>query len=806
MAVFDIIGTATTAANNVAKKLSETGLAKELSGLKAQSEAQLQAATKNLPGQVKDLVKDPLGAFNVDISKLLSAPSMAGATLSADGLPPYPNPLGIFASYTYILTLSVLTDNAVANPETTYRTGVPQRIICKSAAGDPTNRVNTAYGKFDFFIDNLQMESIVGWSKATKNTSATSIDFQITEPYSMGMFMQALSLACQETGPNQTYITTPLLLTIQFRGFTEQNETVDLPQFTRYQPIKLKSINMKVTGKGSVYDVSAFPHNDAGFSDKYKNLKNNISVRGKTVQEILQTGEKSLQAVMNQFYQSQVADGLIKIPDQIAIIFPKDIATSTAPSNATQKENNTTATTNPKTAAANMTLFQKLGVTESSTKNLIQAPESCNALGAASLGFNSERKGDSSFGKESGSFDPKTQTYTLGNVTIDVASGEFKFSQNTDIVNAINQVLLQSDYARQALKPAQIDSNGMLPWWRIETQLYQLSTDENMAKSGTKPSLVVYRVVPYKVHSGKLMPPNTPAPGLENLKRQCIKEYNYIYTGKNLDILDFSIQTNAGYYNQLAATVSRNTIDVKQQANDSGKDANDSSISIPDGEKTTVTGSPGSRVLAVGTSTSTDRKGGGGPETAATRVARQAHDAFIEGVDMIGCDLKILGDPYYISDSGIGNYTAQTIKGYQNLNVNGAMDYQTSEVHIIVNFRTPTDFNERTGMYNFGSTELLTSYSGLFKVNKVTHSFQSNKFTQVLHLQRIGMQEAVQARLARGNDTSSKMASAEPVPTPDIKTTNFNILNAITGKNNNVNPTTQAPSIPGVVNSSGVQI
>ena len=782
MAVFDIIGTATTAANNAAKKLSETGLAKDLSGIVPPTAAQLQAATKNLPGQIKDALKDPLGAFNVDISKLLSAPSMAGATLSADGLPPYPNPLGIFASYNYILTLSVLSDDAVKNPETTYRSGLPQTIICKSGSGDPDNRVNTAYGKFDFFIDNLQIESIVGWNKTTKNTSSTTMTFQITEPYSMGLFMQSLAVACQELN-HKNYNTAPLLLTIQFRGFTEQNETIDLPQFTKYQPIKIRTINMKVTGKGAVYDIAAYAWNDGAFSDKYKNIKNNISVKGKTVQEILQTGEKSLQVVMNQFYQAQVKDGIIKIPDQIAIIFPKDIATSTATaSNPNQKENTTKATANPKTTGANMTLFQKLGVSETSTKNIIQDPESCNALGASSLGFNSERKGDASFGKESASFDTKTQTYTLGNVSIDTASGEFKFKQDTDVINAINQVILQSDYARQALKGSQIDENGMLPWWRIETQLYQLQSDENLAKSGTKPNLVVYRVVPYKVHSGKVMPPNTPAPGLENLKRQCIKEYNYIYTGKNLDVLDFNIQINAGFYTKFAATNINNTIDVKQQANDSGKDAKDSAVPVPEGENTIVPGSTGSKVLAVATSFGTDRKGGGGPETAATRVARQAHEAFTEGLDMMTCDLKILGDPYYLSDSGVGNYTAQTIKGYQNLNVNGSMDYQTSEAHIVLNFRTPVDINQSAGMYDFGNTELLINYSGIFKVNRATHNFQSNKFTQSLHLQRIGLQEAAAANKAKANNTASKMQSAEPTSIPDTKTTNANILSAIIGK------------------------
>lgn len=812
MAVFDIISTATNAANSAKNTLTESSLAKDLSAGLAKNSAQIQSASNQIVGKLKDSIRDPLGAFNVDLKGLLKTPSMIGATVPSDALPPYPNSLGIFASYTYIITLSVLDDKSLNNPDSTYRSGIPQYIICKSAAGDPTNRVKTDYGQFDFFIDNLNIDSVIGWNKATKNTNATTLDFQVIEPYSMGLFMQSVAIACQQRSPGGTFISVPMLLTIQFRGFTEQNETVDIPQFTRYQPIKLNTIDMKVTGKGAVYSISATSWNDAAFSDRYKNLKTNISVKGKTVQEVLQTGEKSLQVVMNQFYQAQVKSGLTKVPDQIAIVFPTDVASSSSTANPNPKENNSSATANPTTAAANNTLFQKLGVTETSTKNLVQAPESCNVLGRASLGFNAERKGDSSFAKEAGSYDPKTKTVTLGNVVIDPAEGEFKFRQDTDVINAINQVLLQSDYARQAIKGDNIDPTGMLPWWRIETQLYQLTSDANLAISGTKPSLIVYRIVPYKVHSGKIMPPNTPAPGFENLKRQCIKEYNYIYTGKNLDILDFNISINAGFYTKFSATGFNSNQDVKTQANTGAADADETKgigIDKPEGEKTVVTGSTGSKVLAVGTSTSTDKQGGGGAETVSTRVARQFHEAVTEGADMMTAELKIMGDPYYINDSGQGNYTAPPTN-YQNLNANGTVNYQSGEVDIILNFRTPVDINQSAGMYDFGDTKLLINFSGIFQVMTVKHSFSSGKFTQVLNLNRRGLQEAAAANKAAGINTASKMPSAEPtvIPAqvPSISSTNLNILNTLTGKNNNVNTSTKTPALPGVINTGGVNI
>jgi hypothetical protein len=791
---FDIKEMATNAVDQAKRTLSNVTTAKDLSALVPSSISQLQSASTQVVGAVKALAKDPLGAFNVDISKLISAPSMIGATVPADSKPPYPNPLGVFASYTYIITLSILDDNAINNPDSTYKVGVPQRIICKSASGSPFNRVETGYGKFDYFIETLNLDSIFGFDKATGNTNATTMKFTIVEPYSMGLFMQACSIAAIESG-NSNYTEAPFLLTIEFKGFTEQNETIDLPQFTKHQPIKLTTVNMKVTQKGSTYSIEALAWNDHAFSDRYKKFKTDFSFSGKTVQEVLQTGEKSLQAAVNKFNQSQKESAQVTDPDQILILFPQDIASSATSASAgdTKKESSATATTNPSTSASSQTLFQKLGVTQTSTTVLSQDTTSCNAIGQASLSFSAAKKGDQPFAKENKTYNATTGTYVNGNIEYDPSKSEFKFKQDSDIINAINQVVLQSDYAKLAVSGKNIDNTGCVPWWRIETQLYQLGSGPSAA-TGSKPKLVVYRVVPYRVHAGKIMPPNTPPPAIKALKSQAIKEYNYIYTGKNTDVMDFNIEISAAFYTSFPADGNNKSADVQDKDKNSSIDTGDQKSTRPAGEAISPYGSSGSKARPDGTKTGSDKKGGGGSDTIATRVARQYHDAFTESTDMCTMDMKIIGDPYYIGDSGQGNYTAKSTD-YKNLTADGSIDYQTSEVDIIVNFRTPIDINQGAGMYDFADSKLLTSYSGLFKVNTVAHTFASGKFTQSLSLTRRTLQEASSDFEAQGKSADSKVPSLEPAAVPPttpaqefVNSTNNSVLAAL-GTNNNVNKT-----------------
>ena len=121
--------------------------------------------------------------------------------------------------------------------------------------------------------------------------------------------------------------------------------------------------------------------------------------------------------------------------------------------------------------------------------------------------------------------------YQRGNLQIDVTTSDFRFLQSTDVTNVINQVIIMSYYAKQALRDSQADDAGMLPWCRIDPQVYQGSSYKNLGKTGRKPQLIVYRVVAYKVNASVLIPPNSAPPGILQLKKEALKEYNYIYTG-----------------------------------------------------------------------------------------------------------------------------------------------------------------------------------------------------------------------------------------------------------------------------------
>jgi hypothetical protein len=78
------------------------------------------------------------------------------------------------------------------------------------------------------------------------------------------------------------------------------------------------------------------------------------------------------------------------------------------------------------------------------------------------------------------------------------------------------------------------------------------------------------------------------------------------------------------------------------------------------------------------------------------------------------------------------------------------MDYQSGEVDIAIIFRTPIDYNSSTGLMDFGDTQIVRHFSGLYRVLEARHRFQNGKFTQELSLQR------------RRNQTAE--ATNKPVP------------------------------------------
>jgi hypothetical protein len=132
---------------------------------------------------------------------------------------------------------------------------------------------------------------------------------------------------------------------------------------------------------------------------------------------------------------------------------------------------------------------------------------------------------------------------------------------------------------------------------------------------------------------------------------------------------------------------------------------------------------------------------------------------------MIELNLKILGDPFYLGDSGMGNYTAQNtnLKG---INADGAINYQSSEVFIRVNFRNPVDIDQTTGRYEFGKGKVVPQFSGLYRVGEVFNNFNKGIFTQDLKLMKMPNQDTEKQSNNSPATVLATQIANEPPPAP----------------------------------------
>ena len=130
---------------------------------------------------------------------------------------------------------------------------------------------------------------------------------------------------------------------------------------------------------------------------------------------------------------------------------------------------------------------------------------------------------------------------------------------------------------------------------------------------------------------------------------------------------------------------------------------------------------------------------------------------------MYNLDMTIIGDPYYIAQSGTGNYTSE--QATSNLNTDGSVNYESGEVDILVKFRTPIDINQSTGLYNFGGTSKtapVTQFSGLYCVQTITSTFVDGKFTQTLTGFRRPTQEFEEEPTAADLPSTTRTVVEEP--------------------------------------------
>ena len=292
----------------------------------------------------------------------------------------------------------------------------------------------------------------------------------------------------------------------------------------------------------------------------------------------------------------------------------------------------------------------------------------------------------------------------------------------------------------------------MIPWFRIESEVHYQEPKEGNAGDGNLPKLLVFKVVPYLVHSEKNAANGAAPAGLAELATEVAKVYDYLYTGQNTEVLGFNIEFKQAMFNAMAKGAGAD----HRLLTDNGRtgatpDTDTAKISTYNSTSSYWGEALSGKMKNDPPPPESNNNGGLNAADERTIVAQAFQRALNDAETDLAVipNFSIMGDPYFLADSGLGNFS-NTGTGSYNVTENLTMDYQSGEVDIAIVFRTPIDYNSSTGLMDFGDTQIVRHFSGLYKVNEVKHRFQNGKFTQELSLMR------------RRNQTAE--ATNKPVP------------------------------------------
>ena len=703
----------------------------------------------------------------------LQNPSLAGAAaMTGKDIFPFRNELDQFASYSPIFTLGCLT-NLELNFPLSYRTlGPAVKIIKSGGGGGPT--IPSLYdldGKREFFIEDVVIKNTVAPNVNTRHTNMTQLTFKVIEPYSMGQFFHNLRSASFVTG-HANYIDAPFLLSIAFIGYDDEGN-VKSPFFSqRHFPIQIVQVDMDVSASGAVYNIIAVPTTERPTIDRIAQIKTDVQISGNTVAEILQTGAQSLTAEMNKLGDNQQSALQNFGSDKYVIMFPEPsmlgalggvvdavaglsgVVSSTFASvgdKLTQLFESMVgkgATGNGTRAAE--TIFSNPSVVSLGSmigdKLKLEAETEINAIGRSGISRNGEYSGRSPFQLPPNVVQQSNPNVFERRYSTPTNTPTYTFQSGSTVPNIIEEVLITSEFGR-AFANANPDMAGRRKWFRIETHTYNTGSLFGLFGRGETPKVYVYRVREFRSDESNF---SAPGANISGFARTAIKQlmtpkaYNYIYTGVNKDIIDFDLKFNMMYYTGVQAARSQT-----QMASVLGGALGFGSRE-PDPVPTTLTGS-GIAATPAGTNRTGDQAnaetaganrgaaGGGSSDDAATGTARSLNDMMINGSnDMISVKLKIHGDPYFICDIGIGNYLGLPSSPLVPVTLDGSMNPLDGEVYVMLNFRTPIDYDQEDGFveYPLGGFLPISSFSGTYQVITVENDFSKGKFEQTLTIVR----------------------------------------------------------------------
>lgn len=755
----------------------------------------------------------------------------SGASLKADSAAQKSNVAGTilrnklhnYTSYTYRLTLFLLTPDDYERLSTNPNNFKPTFALMSSGGGyaNPSvkQKIEDGYGgQFtdtagrhqdfleDFFIENLNIETVVGLNAKTKASNAVNISFNIVEPYGLTLLDRLLSV-CLTTSGNPNYVEQPYLLQIDFlANVNESSGSQGILIDTKKIAIKFLEFKIKPGPSGTEYRVRAIPFNHSAFNTTVASVPVNLSVEGETVGDFFDSANELSTILGDNTEENRIEAALDKLKTTIPEITEEDLERERARYKAA-------IIYSVKSFPAGYNTYMRNLVSKA---KLFQYPPNLVAFNIHPKIANSkivdEKKNDARstpMGDRLASYaqtinGPGAANFFKNNSVKSIYAG-------TDVVNVIDRVVQSSEYIKNQLlqpesprtpqqgeqpavagteerqttdtaaNPQKIDANKMTNWYKIIPQVKIKEFDKSRNAFS---KLVIYNIMPYD--NANATHPDFPKTKL-NINK-CVRTYNYIYTGRNEDIISLDIDFDAAFY----TTVTTYNKEKQRTSSYSGADA-----PVIDSKQNSAKDPVQPPVRIEPAPADTQQAGQLGrhqtaEDQAISSLARSLYTS-ARG-DMLNLKLKIVGDPAFIKQDDIyysprqpDYQTAQTMSDNNGVYVpanptTGQILFDAEQVFVQIIIKDAMDIDDKTGITNkriqlSAGNYTNGTFSGIYKVLRVVSELSRGKFEQTLELVRmpddaiepqqieqIKSTDAIRIATENKKDANSELATPPPAP------------------------------------------
>jgi hypothetical protein len=725
------------------------------------------------------------------------------------------NPLHKAASYTTIFTLSGITESEIRDHS--FLKNAPHDIIARSggigenarisSGGDPfagtgganadDKIVRDAYKDFtgryqdsisilkrshDMFIENVNIISTVSPNAERNLANFTKMEFEVHEPYGITLIEKVR--AATALNGFQDYQDAPLLLTIEFKGFDDRGRPLMFGTggsmvggLTRKIPILIARVDFDVNEGGAKYSVVAVPYTDLGFDDRFKFPRTSLIQAGNKAEDWCIDVAAQLDVQMEQ----EIAENKRQFKD--TYIFKIDPEVS---KNGLDYQSVTDSIANTSTAEQHDEIINIGGgykeIATNKLQGLVTGTQYKSTAKADS--FTALTKFFEDAVRQSFGYLSLVQNFWVGYLT---SLGHTVTKDDTDKIRSIiRSKKFQEDVAKEPF----------VPWFKVKPTV---ETDTTRFDNITKmhPKTIIYRAMPYKIHILKLI-----GSGMSlktDWSKYVRKEYNYLYTGDNLDVQGLRINYKTAYYMRNVREAKDTTEagifeELKQTILEAFGQEKDPEPTLPLRQYPSI-------IKGRSTVSTTN------PENL---KAQEFYDYLTNPeADMMRIELEILGDPAYICqdmympvDDKEKDKTPTTTGGgtgpfnYKDHSFN-ADQFMTC---INLRYRLPDDIDEKEGIMFSGTQKFRDEnlfFSGVYQVVKVDSKMDNGQFMQTLTCVRMNNQtgEGLPVELVNsariGNDILKSAKSDAVNKFKGFKTRHGTVENITTKVNEKINEVTK---------------